>query len=351
MICNVYKRVYMRKNCPRGGDHCRECKTSTMEAASTVSEKKAAREIPSLRTGIDWSIAAPLLLAHVIALAAPFTVTWSGLVLMLALYVASGLGVTAGAHRLLTHASFQASPLFRRLLAILFLIAAQGSLLRWVRDHHIHHRYSDAAGDPHSPHMGHGFWYAQLTWLWKTPPSRAENKQLYEQYGGGLWRDAFLRRFSTGGALVAIHVALMALVFSGGVLWQGAYTGLSWLIWGVFLRIVLVLHATSLVNSATHLWGYRTYATREESRNNWWVAILSLGEGWHNNHHNRPGTANQGFHRWWEFDFTFCFLVVAGWLGLASNLRVYRARTGKTEIWFARKPRRPQSHPASQPSS
>jgi fatty-acid desaturase len=107
-------------------------------------------------------------------------------------------------------------------------------------------------------------------------------------------------------------------------------------VWAVFGRIVLVLHATSLVNSAAHLWGYRSYSTPEHSRNNWWVALASLGEGWHNNHHGRPAAANQGFHRWWEFDLSFVVLLGLAGVGLAHDLRVYRPRSGKTELWFRR---------------
>lgn len=302
------------------------------------------RETPSTRIGVDWSIAAPLVLAHAVAIAAPFTFTWLGLYLFVGLYMISGIGVTAGAHRLFTHASFQASPFFRKTLALMFLLSAQGSLLRWVRDHHIHHSHSDKQGDPHTPHMSHGFWHAQLTWLWKSPPTKDENKILYQRFGGRLRQDNFLRITSNASVLLGIHLGLLLLVYFIGAISEGGfsfsglihgwYSGLSCVVWGVFLRIIAVLNATSLVNSATHLWGYRNYATPENSRNNWWVALVSLGEGWHNNHHSKPATANQGFHRWWEFDITFCILVIAATLGLAYNLRVYRAKTDKTEIWF-----------------
>jgi stearoyl-CoA desaturase (delta-9 desaturase) len=146
--------------------------------------------------------------------------------------------------------------------------------------------------------------------------------------------------------LVAVHLSVIAGMYLLGAiasagwhwaaLYDGWYGGLSCLVWGVFLRIISVLHATSLVNSAAHFWGYRRYATPEESRNNAWVALLSLGEGWHNNHHNRPSAANQGFHRWWEFDISFLVLVLLGWVGALHDLRYFCARTGKTELWFRR---------------
>lgn len=299
------------------------------------------------RTGIDWSIAVPLALAHGMALAAPWTFSWVGLGCLLVMYLVSGLGVTAGAHRLFTHAAFVAHPLLRRALAVMFLLSAQGSLLRWVRDHHIHHAFADQDGDPHSPGLKGGFWHAHLTWLWEAPASREENKRLYQRFGGGLHGEGFLRATSRGGFLLGFHLGIMAAVYALGAvvevgwvpeaLWAGWQTGASCVVWGVFLRIILVLHATSFVNSAAHLWGYRSYETREGSRNNWWVALVSLGEGWHNNHHGRPAAANQGFHRWWEADVTFLFLLLMASLGLASNLRVYRPQTGKTTLWFRRR--------------
>ncbi|MFN8397430.1 MAG: acyl-CoA desaturase [Bacteroidia bacterium] len=300
----------------------------------------------TVRSGTDWSIAAPLALAHLVALAAPWTFTWAGFLCLVSMYLVSGFGVTAGAHRLFTHVSFVAKPILRRALAVMFLLSAQGSLLRWVRDHHIHHAYADHPGDPHSPKLEGGFWHAHLTWLWEAPASREENKRLYQRFGGGLHSEALLRNTARGEFLLGFHLVVMAIVYAAGALseagfvlnalWVGWQTGLSCVVWGVFLRIILVLHATSFVNSAAHLWGYRTYTTREGSRNNWWVAIVSLGEGWHNNHHGRPAAANQGFHRWWEVDVTFIFLLVMGWVGLASDMRVYRPRVGKTEVWFKR---------------
>ena len=317
------------------------------EQPSTATTDPNVVAVPSPRTGVDWSIAAPLLLAHGLSLAAPWVFTWIGFVLFILFYLVSGSGVTLGAHRLFTHQTFRAKPILRRSLLLMFMLSAQGSLLRWVRDHHIHHAFADREGDPHTPQAGDGFWNAQLTWLWKSPPSAAENKRLYERFGSRLRDDAWVAASARPAVLLSFHLAVMAAVYlfgacmEAGFAWSsmlaGWYTGLSCLVWGIFLRIIAVLHATSLVNSAAHLWGSRRYATAEGSRNNGWVAILSLGEGWHNNHHARPAAANQGFHAWWEFDLSFCLLCLAARLGLATDLRVYRADRGKTEIWFPSK--------------
>lgn len=308
---------------------------------------RGAASIPLPRSGVDWSIAAPLLLAHLIALAAPWTFSWEGLGLFGFLYLVSGMGVTLGAHRLFAHQAFRARPVLRRGLLLMFMLSAQGSLLRWVRDHHIHHAYADHDGDPHTPHAAEGFWNAQLTWLWKSPPTPAENKRLCERFGAGLRDDAWVRASARPAVLLGFHLTVMLLAYLFGACMEaglddsavvkGWHTGLSCMVWGIFLRIVAVLHATSLVNSAAHLWGYRRYETAECSRNNAWVAVLSLGEGWHNNHHGRPAAANQGFHAWWEFDLSFCMLYLAACLGLATDLRVYRASLGKTETWFPSK--------------
>jgi stearoyl-CoA desaturase (delta-9 desaturase) len=316
----------------------------TAETQSLIAVSKG---VPSPRKGVDWTIAGPLLLVHLLCLLAPFTFTWEGLFAFLLMYLVTGFGVTAGAHRFYTHASFEASALVRWMLSLSFHLAGQGSLSRWVRDHHIHHSYSDREGDPHSPHHSGGFWFAQLTWLWQKPVSAEENKALYQRFAKGLKQDAAVRVFSQGAALTALHLGFIALAYTAGALWQeglqmqslwlGWHTGISVVIWGVFLRIAAVLHSTSLVNSASHLWGYRNYETREESRNNAWVAFVSLGEGWHNNHHGRPSAANQGFHNWWEFDLTFCFLLLLGSLGLIRQVRVFRAKTQSTEVWFNRK--------------
>ena len=308
-------------------------------------KRKPRKEIPSIRTGVDLSIALPLIIVHVLGLTlAPFTYSWTGLWLLFGVGYLTGFGVTAGVHRLFTHATFKASKPLEWILAILFLLSAQGSLSRWVRDHYIHHRFSDKEGDPHSPNHEEGFWHAQFYWLWKKPATREESKRLYETYTPTLKNRPWVRTLSSTRFLIVLHLSMIVFMYALGAfveagaradfLIQGWYTGLSFLVWGVFLRIIYTLHVTSLVNSAAHLWGYKSYSGKDHSRNNWWVALLSLGEGWHNNHHQRPAAANQGFHKWWELDVTFILLLVLGCLGLLKDLRVYRAKKDKIEIWF-----------------
>ena len=245
---------------------------------------------------------------------APFTFTWSGLVVCLVLYLLAGFGITMGYHRLLTHRSFQTPRVVEYLLAVLGSLANQGGPLQWVAVHRVHHRHSDAAGDPHSPRDG--VWWAHLLW-WMPHVPELDERGRYGRYIVDLARDPvhrFLQRWH-----ILLPLALAALLFALGQLWGGA--GLSWLVWGIFVRTTLLYHATWLVNSATHLWGYRSHDTRDGSTNLWWVALLTLGEGWHNNHHAFPRSARHGL-RWWELDLTYCLIRLLGLVGLARCIQV-----------------------------
>jgi fatty-acid desaturase len=271
------------------------------------------------------------------------------------MYLFTGFGVTAGAHRLFTHRTFAPVPIVRDLLALAFLMSAQGSLERWVRDHSIHHRHSDLPSDPHSPRQ-HGFFAAHVGWLWKKPASRDEARALYIRWTRGLNAGRAGRFFRSGGRLAALHLGVVYAAYIVGAfmesgvsleaLLRGWHTGVSFVVWGVLLRIVLVMHSTFFVNSAAHLWGGRRYETRDDSRNLWWVAVMALGEGWHNNHHGRPSAANNGFHAWWEFDLTFLLLLALGTLGLVHDVKVWRPTKGHTESWFrGRQARAPEDSP------
>lgn len=284
---------------------------------------------PSRRVGVDYSVAAPLALVHLLAFAlGPFTVSLEGVVVCAVLFLVTGLGVTAGAHRLFTHRAYSASPLVREGLAFAFLLGAQGSLGRWVRDHRIHHRFTDEAGDPHSPR--HGFVHAHLGWLWRKPASRAEARELYERWATGLDDVVVARTFSSGPALSALHASSALALYLAAEAFGGS--GISVVVWGVAVRIILVQHCTFLVNSAAHRWGEQGEPAGHDARNNGLVALLALGEGWHANHHAHPSAANQG----WNLrqpDVTFAFLVLLGRMGLVHDLKVWTG--SRLEVWFA----------------
>jgi fatty-acid desaturase len=264
---------------------------------------------------LDWPAVLWIGGIHLAALAAPFTFTWSGLAICLALYwVTGGLGVCLGYHRLLTHGSFTTTPWVRWFYAFLGGISGEGSALVWVANHRKHHVYSDQDGDPHSPRDG-GLW-SHMLWLFPSH-STAEVEAHVRRWAPDLQKDkgiAFLHKtfllwhFIIGGALLA----------SGWLLHDRA-TGVSWLVWGLAVRMVIVFHVTWFVNSATHMWGYRNYETTDDSRNLWWVGLLAFGEGWHNNHHAFQRMARHG-HRWWEVDVTYWAILVMERLGLAWNV-------------------------------
>jgi stearoyl-CoA desaturase (delta-9 desaturase) len=245
---------------------------------------------------------------------APFTFSWSGLGICLALYLATGFGITMGYHRLLTHRGFQTPRFVEHVLTALGTLANQGGPLQWVAVHRMHHQHSDAAGDPHSPRDG--IWWAHLLWWMPHSPAQ-DNPARYERYIPDLVRDPVHRFFQRYHVLLPL--ALAGLLFALGEVWGGV--GLSWLVWGMFVRTALLYHATWFVNSATHLWGYRSYATRDRSTNLWWVALLTLGEGWHNNHHAFPRSARHGL-RWWELDATYGLIRLLSLVGLVKQIHV-----------------------------
>ncbi len=245
-----------------------------------------------------------------------FTFSWSGLGICLALYLATGFGITMGYHRLLTHRSFQTPRFVEYILTALGTLANQGGPLQWVAVHRIHHQHSDAEGDPHSPRDG--VWWAHLLWWMPNSPT-LDDPAYYERYIPDLARDPVHRFFHRYHVLLPL--ALAGLLFGLGGLWGGVGLGLSWLVWGMFVRTALLYHATWFVNSATHLWGYRNYRTRDHSTNLWWVALLTLGEGWHNNHHAFPRSARHGL-RWWELDATYGLIRLLGLVGLVKQIHV-----------------------------
>ena len=255
----------------------------------------------------DPPTAAVLGSVHVGAVLALRYFSWSGLALCLILYVVTCLGITLGYHRLLTHRSYRAARALELLLAVVAGLACQGGPATWVAVHRMHHAKSDRPGDPHGAQ--HGFWWAHLGWMLSRPPHKLD-PTMKERLAPDVLRDPWLRR------LDRYHFGLAA--FSAGLLyWMG---GWSWLLWGGCFRLVLTYHATWLVNSAAHLYGYRNHDTADRSTNCWWVAMLTFGEGWHNNHHAFPTSARHGLGPR-EFDVSYWILKVWQRLGWVSDLK------------------------------
>ena len=280
------------------------------------------------RHRILWSYAGTLLVWHLVALLAifPWFFSMSGLVLAIAgLYVFGGLGITLCYHRLLTHRGLSCPKWLEYGLAIVGVCAMQDTPARWVAVHRFHHEYSDQPKDPHSPLVN--FFWGHIGWM------LVENRDLvrlgiYNRYSKDILRDPFYRRLERTHLYPTIVIASWVVYFLAGFVsgllggtgvTAAAQFGASSLVWGVFVRAILVWHITWLVNSATHRWGYRTYDTNDDSRNNWVVAILTGGEGWHNNHHADPRSARHG-HRKWEVDGIFSLIRVLEKVGLVWNV-------------------------------
>jgi stearoyl-CoA desaturase (delta-9 desaturase) len=271
---------------------------------------------------------------HLLALLAcvPWLFSWSGLAWTVGgLYLFGTLGINIGYHRLLTHRGFRCPRWLEHGLSVLGACCAQGTPMSWVAIHRMHHQNSDVPGDPHSPKAG--FWWSHMGWFLIYDPA-IYNISTYDRYARDLFQDPFYKWLErpqvwrnlqrTQWAVFLILGALVGALTTGSLA-GAAQLGLSWLVWGMFLRTVAVWHITWSVNSVTHLWGYRNHATPDRSRNNWLVGLVSNGEGWHNNHHAEPRCAAHG-QRWWELDVSYLTIRVWERLGLASDVVKPRRR-------------------------
>ncbi len=262
--------------------------------------------------GLDWPVVVWIGMVHIGALAAPFYFTWMAFWTFAVLaWFTGSVGVCLGYHRLLTHGSFVTYKPVRWLFAFFGGLSGEGSALTWVANHRKHHAFSDKDGDPHSPNDG-TIWSHMLWFMPKL--TKQEHAELCSHYAPDLYRDGVIRMLHT--LFLPIHLACGVAMFCVGYFGWDLYTGISMVVWGMFVRLVYVFHITWLVNSATHLWGYRNYETTDNSRNLWWVGLLAFGEGWHNNHHAYQRMAKHG-HKWWEVDMTYAVISLMEKTGLA----------------------------------
>lgn len=255
----------------------------------------------------DPIITAGLVILHMGAIGALFCFSWSRLALAVGLYALTMLGITVGYHRLLTHRSFKAPKWLEYLLTLLGAMSCQGGPISWVTVHRVHHAHSDREGDPHGAHEG--FWWSHVQWLASLSPHQFDDT-IQKRVAPDLLADP-VHRFLDRNWFMLVVILGSILLHVGG--W-------SWVLWGIFLRILMTQHAIWLVNSGAHKWGYQTWRTGDLSTNCWWVALLTFGEGWHNNHHAFPASARHGL-KWYEIDVSY--LVIRGLerLGLAWDLK------------------------------
>jgi fatty-acid desaturase len=248
---------------------------------------------------------------HIQAIAAFWSFTWTNLLVAVALYgIAGGFGISMGYHRLHTHRGFKTHKWFEYFLAICGTLTLEGGPIFWVATHRLHHQHSDQHEDPHSPRVS-GFW-AHIGWIMFGEAHHNDTARM-GRYAPDLMKDPFYRWLTT------YHwVPLTVLGFS-----LLAIGGWGLVNWAIFLRVVLGQHSTWLVNSATHMWGGRRFATTDDSRNLWWVALITFGEGWHNNHHAHPTSSRHGL-AWYEFDPTWLLLKAFRAVGLVWDVKVAR---------------------------
>jgi stearoyl-CoA desaturase (delta-9 desaturase) len=271
----------------------------------------------------NWVFFVVIATFHLGAVAALFCFHGSSLAIFLAMWVISqNVGIAVSYHRQLTHRSFTTPRWVEYAMAICGSMALQGSPIYWVAVHRLHHQLTDKPGDPHSPRDGK--WWSHMGWILRG--ALHSETTMLSRYAPDLLRDRFYRWLEVWHWLPLTFTGI-ALAVCGTAL-GGWKLGLSWLLWGTLLRITLGFHVTWLVNSATHLWGARRFDTHDDSTNNWWVALLTGGEGWHNNHHAHPVSATHGM-AWWELDFNYWCIRLLSLLGLAKNIKVMRPKASR----------------------
>lgn len=268
----------------------------------------------------NWVFFVVIAAFHLGAVAALFNFRWSSLAVFLAMWiVGQNVGVAVCYHRQLTHRGFATPKWLEYLMAVCGTMTLQGSPIYWVAVHRMHHQYTDRLGDPHSPRDGK--WWSHMGWI--LHGALHNETAMLSRYAPDLQRELFYRWLAVWHWLPITLSGILLLGF--GTAAGGWKLGLSWLLWGVLLRTAVGFHVTWLVNSATHLWGARRFNTHDDSTNNWWVALLTGGEGWHNNHHAHPVSATHGM-MWWELDFNYWLIRLLALLGLARNIKVMQAR-------------------------
>jgi fatty-acid desaturase len=276
-------------------------------------------EFKSKSEKINWHTIFFVATFHVMAGWALFNFSWQNLAAALIVWwVAASWGVGIGYHRLLTHKGFKAPKWLEYFMSICGTMALQSGPLSWVTTHRVHHAFTETDKDPHSPR--NGTYWAHIGWIFK---GTAQNQS-----------EATMNRYTPDMTKDKFHVVLnkyyyVTIIALGAVLF--AIGGWSMVLWAVFLRVAVSWHFTWLVNSATHLWGSRRFDTRDDSRNNGLVALVTFGEGWHNNHHAHPRSARHGL-TWREFDVNWMQLRVLEKLGIIKDLYGYELQEGKNEV-------------------
>ena len=281
-----------------------------------------------------WLVSLPFYAVHVTAVVgvALMGFSWSGVALALGLYYERMFGVTGGYHRYFSHRTYRTSRAFQFVLAVLAQSSIQKGALWWAAHHRDHHKYSDTPKDPHS-YRDYGFWYSHVGWILSSETEETDYSRVSD-----LARYPELRWLNKWHVVPSVVLAV-ALFFIGG--WHA-------LLWGFFVSTTLLWHGTFTINSLSHIWGKRRYSTTDDSKNNPVLAIVTMGEGWHNNHHYYPRSVRQGFH-WWQIDMTYYVLRALALVGIVWDLHVPSQKIidGDLVAVPAKRPARPIAAPAS----
>ena len=291
--------------------------TLTFEIIDVTSEKS-----PNWRTGLFF------LFVHLVALLAvfPWFFSWTGVALCAAgVFIFGTIGMSIGYHRLFTHRAFTCPRWLEKTIAILGCCCGEEAPAFWVAVHRKHHHHSDGENDPHSPLSG--FLWGHVGWL-LVKNDELQRYKVIDRYARDLKRDPFHAMLVQHDRWIYFFFGVWALFYlagfaasiaTGGSASEAAQFGLSLMVWGGGVRTVIVWHQTWFVNSAAHIWGYRNYETRDDSRNNVWAGLLCNGDGWHNNHHADPSSARHG-HKPWEIDLSWLTIRGLMALGLAKDV-------------------------------
>jgi stearoyl-CoA desaturase (delta-9 desaturase) len=246
------------------------------------------------------------------------------LTLALVFYVISGMGVTVGFHRMLTHRSFDAPRAVKVALAVAGSLAVEGPVIRWVADHRRHHAYADRPGDPHSPHLTEaegikgvleGLWHAHMGWLFNMEQTNMR------KFAPDLLADPALKKVDRMFPLLTI-ISFTLPGILGLAITRSLMGGLTALVWGSLVRIFFLHHVTWSINSICHFYGTRPFESKDKSTNNWALALFSFGEGWHNNHHAFPTSFRHGLENWRQIDLSAYFILLLEKLGLAFDIKM-----------------------------
>lgn len=290
---------------------------SLMRWIDSWSVSQETRVLTAETQKIQWLRIIPFILLHLSCLAVFWVgVSWFAVIFMLLFYVIRMFAITAFFHRYLSHKTFQTSRFVQFLFSLIGTMSAQRGPLWWAAHHRYHHRHTDTEQDPHS--STRGFWYSHVGWFLNDYnfATRKEVIKDWLKYPELVWLDRFslIVVLLTAGSIYALGEWLAISAPQLGT------SGLQLLVWGFVISTVLLIHATLCINSLAHHYGSRDFDTNDHSCNNLFLSIITLGEGWHNNHHFYAGSTRQGFY-WWQIDVTFYLLKVMSWFGLVWGLK------------------------------